>query len=538
MRIIGGVGGVTASLPGSPGALAGIAQGWRDRAADAERSADALRVLRIEAWTGRVADAFDARVSAVRSRWLGLTDSLTAAADAVDAYAASLAWAHERAADAARIRGDASTMIEAAGILRAANTHVQTSGDAAVTLLAAVAAQEAEAASEPSGDMASVPVLMAASVMAWAMLHSSDPAAVAEWWDRLDDESLEHLIETMPSSIGSLEGIDYASRDRANRLYLDELIEEAEADLAAAEQKPQFGDFGQDGIQNPALLDVGNAQVRLDALESIAAALQRATNSADRFLVSLTSDQPPLAAISIGDLDIAENITYAVPGMGTTTANMTGWADAAQNVATAQSLVDPSRTQAVVAWVGYETPIVASISNQDVLDNDHAEVGAALLDRALQGVDARRPDSALNVVAHSYGTTTASIALADTDVRVDTFVSIGSAGLRDDIDEASDLNADAVYAGQAGNVSPWPDLDGDQWAWTGRAFGEHPVDPAGDEFGATTFGTRTGGEAGTAVDDHSVRTETRSGYLDVGTESLRNVSLTTTGLGAFATPGE
>ena len=537
MNAVAGIGALLTGIPGSPAALTAVAQTWRARAAEAERAAEALHALRIANWAGAAAEAFTTRVAVVRARWLGLADTLSAAADAVEAHATTLAWAQEQAETAMSARGDATTVFEALGILNTARAQVRTSGDAAASAVTAAAAQESEAAAGDAGDAASGLLLAAVSTLAWTMLSSDDPAAVAEWWDGLDADAREHLIETMPARIGNLEGVDYASRDRANRRYLDELIDEARSDLDAAQRRPQLGEFD-GGVRNPALLDAGNAQARVDALESIAAALRPAAHGADRFLVSLTADQPPLAAISIGDLDAAENITYVVPGMGTTTANTTGWADAAQNVATAQRLTDPSHTQAVVAWVGYETPPVASISNQDVLRNDYAEAGAERLDRALQGVDARRADAALNVVAHSYGTTTASIALADTDVRVDTFVSIGSAGLRDDIDEATDLNADAVYAGQAGNVSPWPDLDGDQWAWIGRAFGEHPVDPTGDGFGATTFGTRTGGDAGTAVGDHSVHTDGGSGYLDVGTESLRNIALITTGNGAFATAGE
>lgn len=529
--------GLLTGIPGSTELLRAVAQTWRTRAADAERAAEALHVLRIANWTGAAADAFTARAATVRARWLGLADTLAAAADAVDAHATTLAWAQEQAATAVNARSDAATVVEALDVLQNLRAQVRTSGDAAAAALTAAAALEGDAAADEAGGPASGLLLAAVSTLAWTMLSSDDPATVAEWWDGLEADAREHLIETMPARIGNLEGVDYTSRDRANRRYLDDLIDEARSDLAAAQARPQFGDVD-GGAQNPALLDAGNAQARIDALESITAALRPAAHGSDRFLVSLAADQPPLAAISIGDLDAAENITYVVPGMGTTTANMTRWADASQNVATAQALADPSRTQAVVAWVGYETPPVASISNQDVLRNDHAEAGAERLDRALQGVDARRSDAALNVVAHSYGTTTASIALTETEVRVDTFVSIGSAGLRDDIDEATDLHADAVYAGQAGNVSPWPDLDGDQWAWIGRAFGDHPVDPTGDDFGATTFGTRTGGDVGTPVDDHSVHTDGGSGYLDVGTESLRNIALITTGNGAFATAGE
>ncbi|MGU7719296.1 alpha/beta hydrolase, partial [Escherichia coli] len=82
----------------------------------------------------------------------------------------------------------------------------------------------------------------------------------------------------------------------------------------------------------------------------------------------------------------------------------------------------------------------------------------------------------LNVLGHSYGSTTASIALTrNSTPRVDTFVTIGSAGLPSWIDSASRLNVGAVYSGQARNVMPFlENQQGDQWAWTGRTSTSHP----------------------------------------------------------------
>ena len=174
------------------------------------------------------------------------------------------------------------------------------------------------------------------------------------------------------------------------------------------------------------------------------------------------------------------------------------------------------------------------VGGPQVLGTDYARAGAENLGAALSGFSATRADAALNVLAHSYATTTASIALTASDVHVSTFVSIGSAGLTPSIDQASDLHAANVYAGQAQDVWAVDPAPGDQWAWFGRAFSDHPVNPVSDTFGAQTFGVDSG-VGGAAVTDHGVSTDDGTGYLNAGTESLRNVALSTTGQGDLLT---
>jgi pimeloyl-ACP methyl ester carboxylesterase len=221
--------------------------------------------------------------------------------------------------------------------------------------------------------------------------------------------------------------------------------------------------------------------------------------------------------------------------MGATTAGMVGWANSANNLYLEQKLVDPGRSHAVVAWIGYETPPVPiEQGGLQVLGIDYAQAGAEKLDHAMEGFVAARPDADLSIVAHSYGTPTAALALSEGGVQVDSFVSIGSAGLPPEIDQARDLHATEVFAGQARDVLAVDPAGGDQWAWTGRLSPSHPVNPIGESFGAHAFGTDTG-VGGAPVRDHGVDAG-GGGYLDVGTESLTNVAYATTGHGAQATP--
>lgn len=370
--------------------------------------------------------------------------------------------------------------------------------------------------------------------------HPPAPKDIAAWWRDVDASHATALITGASLIIGNLEGVTYRSRDLANRTTLTQEINAARAAIAAEVNRtdPAWGpEYGVGGGRDARLTYL---RKRLDNLLNIEAALNSANDRDARYLVSLTDDHPPLAAVAIGDLDTADNVTYTVPGMGTTTRDMVGWAYAAQSLLEEQLRADPRTNLAVVAWIGYETPPVPGSQGAfEVMGNEYAQTGATQLRDALAGFAATgEHEASLNVLGHSYGTTTSSLALTLPGApRVESFVSLGSAGLPSWIDSASDINADAVYAGQALNVIPvLEDGRGDQWAWTGRTSPNHPVDPTSDSFGAQVFGA-DGDNGMHPVTDHSVLVKpgTGWGYLDVGTESLLNTALVTTGHGDLMT---
>lgn len=382
--------------------------------------------------------------------------------------------------------------------------------------------------------------------LAERLASSTDPDAIARWWNSYADS--EHplaptaaqlaLVTAIPAVLGNLNGVAYWARDRANRM---ELAREIGASKERLRELRDLASPGTRGTQVYLSL-IAEEQARLDGLNNIRRALRPNSGAPTRHLVSLTGDRPPLAAVSIGDLDAATRVTYCVPGMNTTTAGMAGWTSAAQNLYTAQGLVAGDSDRAVVAWIGYETPPTPDASNGfdlSVMHGDHARAGAILFDRDLAGLNAVRAGSAfsLNVVAHSYGTTTASLALAAQDLHVDSFVSLGSAGIETSIHSATDIHASSVYAGQAQDVIPGLEGgQGDQWAWTGRA-GSGRVNPMDSDFGAITFNTDgvDGDPEGEGVTDHSATMgDGGFGYLDRRTESLHNAALATTGQGASA----
>lgn len=342
-----------------------------------------------------------------------------------------------------------------------------------------------------------------------------------------DRHELEALPVAVLRQLGNLEGVAYWARDAANRVVLDDLINQAEQRLK---------DLGHSATYDPGGSTFATEFENLTALEKIRTASNDATNEGERFLISLHDDVvPPLAAISIGDLDTAKNVTWAVPGMATDTTGMTGWSDAAQNLYTQQGLTGPTE-RAVVSWIGYTTPPQPVIQGQldfGVLGSKYAKDGSEKLAAALRGLDAARKDGSFsnNVVAHSYGSTTAAYALTKTGVHVDTFTTIGSAGIPDSVKNVNSLHAEHVYAGQAQNIWVLEPGRGDRWAQTGRLSPTHGQDPTAPAFGATAFGTDgvPGDGEKHSVDDHNVLTDDHRGYLDADTESLYNIGQATTG---------
>ncbi|KQS14814.1 hypothetical protein ASG04_03045 [Curtobacterium sp. Leaf183] len=354
------------------------------------------------------------------------------------------------------------------------------------------------------------------------------PTEVAAMWTDLgltkeDAPDLALLPTSVLTVLGNLEGAPYWARSAANVAVLDRRIASAQHFL--------------DDLDRPDRVYSAAARkdaADLSALESIKASLNPNGRKGPRTLTVLSADHPPLAAVSIGDLDEATNVTWAVPGMGANTCSMTDWTDAAQNVYSEQAKAVPlgrGSTNAAVAWMGYEAPPVPPASAA-VFGSDFAKAGGEKLAASIMGLDATRAVTmpTVNVLGHSYGTTTASYALTTEGVHVDSFTAIASAGIPDSIHGADEIHADAVYAGQAEVVKPiiehW---SGDEWAAVGRDFStDHHQDPTAPEFGATSFGAD--GDPGLEpVRYHGVHTWYGGGYLDENTQSLQNVAYATTG---------
>jgi len=349
-----------------------------------------------------------------------------------------------------------------------------------------------------------------------------DPAVVADWWRSLSARERLRMPVQMPDVVGNLAGVDYASRDLANRSELERQLAEF-AELVGHRQISQL-----EGIQ-------------LAALRAIEGAL--ASTTIPRYLVELTTDQPPLAAIAVGDLDTARLVTFAVPGMGTYTTDMQLWTRAAKNIYDAQSAAG-ALGQAVVAWIGYRTPPVGVEVTRDA----YADRGALLLARDILGLRASRAGNTqptVNIVAHSYGATTAAKSLR-TDLGVRSFVMLGSAGVDTSLRTVDNLSSEFVFSGEADEdlqarwgrvdrIDPGDPgfgalnlaVDGDPATGLLPVTGHAPIvhSPWNDDPASPAWAKYADADTRARLyDDHMAS----FGYLDVGTQSLMDVGFATT----------
>src|SRR5690606_30642542 len=179
---------------------------------------------------------------------------------------------------------------------------------------------------------------------------------------------------------------------------------------------------------------------------------------------------------------------------------------------------------ATVAWTGYPTPTIVNISSFDL-----AYQGRHALTWSLQGLGASRGTTGaaggaagegpfVSIVAHSYGSTAAMLALQENDVSVDALVLVGSPG--SPATSVDDLKV------QGGNV--WvAAADTDPIPRSG-VFGSQPLDA---DFGAKRFSVR--GMSDPITGERLADISGHVYYFWPGTTSVRNTALIAIGQGAL-----
>ena len=274
------------------------------------------------------------------------------------------------------------------------------------------------------------------------------------WWALLSESEREALINKDPEKYGNLNGIDMASRVKANDLVLNGRIDAAgnripgtgllekaqkeydEAKAAIEKDKDSF--WGRQYSDDEGIERYRNAENKLNDLLAIKKALD---DNSDISLVALEFGGPGenvRAALAIGDVDNAKHVTTFVPGMTTSCRTSTDL-----NLGYARNLIDAAETAgraekgsvAAVAWMGYEAPPKPSVTDPDlsVASTHKAEVGGQKLNGFLTGIHSWRSERGMDVhqtpVTHSYGSLTGGFAMRDIgEGVVDDFVYTGSPG--------------------------------------------------------------------------------------------------------------
>lgn len=353
----------------------------------------------------------------------------------------------------------------------------------------------------------------------------SDPRQNKDFWEKLSPEKRKELAQALPSLVGNLEGIPYSDRIPANSDALGRVL--AQPGLSESQKEPY---------------------------REIKRALDVTSGGATRGIISFDPAYPPLAAIAIGNMDRAKNVTWNVPGMGTTAESMEEWSTASQNIYDAQKKAGAT-DHAVVAWVGYHTPGMIPDS-WDVMDSTLADAGGDRLASSLNGFNTASAgrDPYISVAAHSYGTTTTAYGLTRIDFDVDSVAFFGSAGVDPAVvDEVSDLrikdapdgqpalfatnaSKDIVAPGGAlgsGRLNPIDSYNPGSYNpfAPDTGFGAHVFSSDGDPQRdlAATLGHSVNGESKNA--GNPAETLDGHGYLDLHTQSLDSVAQITTGHG-------
>lgn len=319
---------------------------------------------------------------------------------------------------------------------------------------------------------------------------------VGDWWSGLGQTQRRSIERSAPQLLGNLGGIPMTVRDTANQTMLREQLDETSRKIRSAQ---------------------GTASSKLTAtlggLRSIASALRAPAGEPKRTLTTFDTSGSMRAAIAIGDVDHADDVTILVPGMFYTVAGqMADWTHTAQVLYDAQRawlkrLGQSSKTVATVAWLGYRTPDLMS-----VLSLTDAREGATMLEEAVEGIRAARGTHQpyLSIVAHSYGSTAALLAAQDAGTQLDALAVVGSPGSVATSVHELNVPADRVFVGAA-LLDPI------------AGSGYFGTDPGSHDYGARPLGAVGGidpidGKVMLPAFGHN-------GYFAPGTESLRNLAL-------------
>ena len=368
---------------------------------------------------------------------------------------------------------------------------------------------------------------------------SWSPEEVSVWWALLSESEREALINRDPEKYGNLNGIDMASRAKANDLVLNGRIDAAgnrfpgtgllekaqkeydEAKAAIEKDKDSF--WGRQYSDDEGIERYLNAQNKLNDLLAIKKALE---GNSDISLVALEfgeRGENVRAALAIGDVDNAKHVTTFVPGMTTSCRRSTdlnlGYArnliDAAENAGGAEK-----GSVAAVAWMGYEAPPHPEELDFSVASTHKAEVGAQKLNGFVTGIHAWRSERGMDVhqsaITHSYGSLTGGFAMRDIgEGVVDDFVYTGSPGSA--VNSVGTLGVDPEHTW----VSAIPLHDEVQGMGLDWTFGRDPKELEG--IGHLS-GDATGGD-GYNSDPNAGKYANHSAYFYKAKEGQHNYSL-------------
>jgi hypothetical protein len=319
--------------------------------------------------------------------------------------------------------------------------------------VAATAAEDALAAvgvgrsSAPAGFAGLAELVVPPPVPSTTLQLSASPQEVAAWWSGLSTAEREQAIARTPVLVGSLEGLPAWARDEANRSHLQEVL----------------ADPGMPGHE---------------VAVSVAAELTEREAAGEATQLLWFRPAEGLVALTLGDVDTADDVAVLVPGTGNEPADdLDELTDDAAAVAGAARAAAPGAAVAAIAWMAYRTPP----NLPSAMSNRFADAGGPALDRALDGLAASRAQLGgsrprTTVIGHSYGNVVIDRAVdAPGRLAADAVVLVASPGMDN---PAGELEVDEVYeASSVLDPVPWLlDWHGAQTDGPGFGATELPTD--------------------------------------------------------------
>ncbi|MGV8871592.1 MAG: alpha/beta hydrolase [Rhodococcus sp. (in: high G+C Gram-positive bacteria)] len=291
-----------------------------------------------------------------------------------------------------------------------------------------------------------------ATAVAASVPRDATPAANKAFWSALSPAARTRLIVEQPEMIGNLDGLPARVRDSANRRVL--ATERVRLLAAEAELRRELEDNVFGGIFSDADAGLEQTRKRLASLDAIESTL--AQGARQLLVLDNSSYEETTAAVALGDVDTATHVAVFVPGLGSTVhGDLDRYDGDLENLkSTVQQLLpsEPGQSVAAVTWLDYQAPQLGwSLLDPDrsVASTLAAQAGAARLAPFLDGLDAARAgDPQLSVLAHSYGSLMAAMALRY-GTGVDDFVALGSPGLGTPTVADLQLQAGHVFVAEA-----------------------------------------------------------------------------------------
>lgn len=345
---------------------------------------------------------------------------------------------------------------------------------------------------------------------------------VAEWWSSLSDAEKDQMIKAHPKEIGNLNGVDGTSRDKANRIYLDDATKREQKKLERL--KKRYG-------LHPSRRERQELELveeRVKALHNVKDTIDREEPWPDgdgiqRQLLSLdTSGKHVTAAVAQGNVDTADHVGVIVPGLYSNVAtNLGKYDDDAKVMGANVRKHSNGESVAMVSYLGYEAPQDLA----EVTNISYAEKGAKNLSGFLNGLDASREagpagDAHISVAGHSFGSTTAGIALTKVNPGVvDDLIQFGSPGAG--VQDVSEFKLEKGHAWVSAT-----DIEQDRVQGMGDdlRFGKDPAKMPGYNH--------LSGDVGDKIDESQPYAfQKHGGYFNEGSKALDDISKVIAGRG-------